>query len=497
MRYLGSTKVNHISVAGDDKFIVAIFRDDKKRERAFMDSLGRISDKGYYNLEKRNRDDFFEAEYDAESRQKVLISPEGEEIFVFGSRDEVHSFSDGFAVFEPDKAGRNYWVSDKGEIFGQEFKTVYDFSYGRGVAQLLNGNFVFVNTKFDIVSPEFEHIVPFFNENYTTAVVHGKTVVIDKNYNVVSDGFVDENGIKQDYKTIYYIDKNNIIYHYDSDKKLKFSLIGIDGKKLGTDHWSIAGFVDGICRVQDPDGTGYVNLSGNYITNQKFINASDFKEGFAVVGGFDENREFIFAFLKPDGTLLDFDSSYFKSHPEKSKNWIEFTSDFSEGLGTVIVKGTKRYAVDKTGKILKGASWLGEFHSGLATYETKSKKKSYLNTKFESFSKEFDSASRFYGRFAVVANGDDYDVILQNETMLSEISKFAEQIEINPRNIIMLPDYFFFDEKLIANLFELSLDVATKTDDQEYLQISKRISERLKERVQEQANLNKLRGKNG
>ena len=131
-----------------------------------------------------------------------------------------------------------------------------------------------------------------------------------------------------------------------------------------------------------------------------------------------------------------------QKHPEVSKVWFGYLCDFSEGVGSVIVKGKTRQVVGHDGKILKGKYMLGLFHDGFATYETSSGKWSYVSPKMEEFDREFDHAYHFENERAVVADGKVFDVITTKQIMLSEISKFVELIEINPRNIENIPDKF-------------------------------------------------------
>ena len=77
-----------------------------------------------------------------------------------------------------------------------------------------------------------------------------------------------------------------------------------------------------------------------------------------------------------------------------------------------------------------------------------------------------------------------YDAVKTNELLLSEISSIAHQIEVNPRNVLNIPEKFFKDKKLIERLFEHSLDCAAAAGDQEYLHDTKRYSDFLAKKLE-------------
>lgn len=484
MRYLHKTPISYISQDGD-RFIVSILRDDKVREYALMDEFGRISSKGYYNLSKRQFDDYFTAQPDPNTQ--IVINNNGQEIFKCSSRDEIHAFHEGIAVYEGYKSTRNYYLTEDGKLIGDEFKNVHGFANGLGVVELQNGKFAMVDKDMRVVTKEYEYLHPFFNKNYTAAKIDGKFVVIDREFNVVSEGIKNQSGDIEPYAFIAYIDEENVIHHYNPERKgnKPWSLVGINGNKLGDDHDFVGNFVEGAARVHDKEGTRYVDTNGNYIGKGYFINCSDFSEGLAVVGGFDENGEHIFAYMKKDGSFLELDSAYLQKHPEVSRVWFGYLCDFSEGVGSVIVKGKTRQVVGHDGKILKGKHMLGLFHDGFATYETSSGKWSYVSPKMEEFDREFDHAYHFENGRAVVADGKLYDVITTKQIMLSEISKFVELIEINPRNIENIPDKFYLDEKLITDLFAIALDSATVLEDADFLKKADKISARILAKIEE------------
>lgn len=485
MRYLYNTKIKSISQTdGGDVFIVTMVDDAGKYSKTLMDNLGRIYDFSYQDIERRLFDDFFVAKIDYDNY--VIIDKTGREVIKYTYRDEVHSFNDGIAVFEQNSAGRNYFLTESGELLGQEFENVEVFFNGTGSVKLLNGKYVLVDREMRIISPEFDYIVPFINSKYTWAKIGGKTCIIDREYNIVSDRIINKDGIEEPYSNIYDIDDNDIILHQKKfeDGKTRYCFVSIDGKQLGEYHSMVSGFVEGISRVFDEDGTRYVDLSGEYINNTPFINCGNFNNGFAVVGAFDENREFIFAFLKKDGTLAKFDLPKAKIEAGYDGVWFPFASDFSEGTGLVMFEGNKRYPVTADGKILKGAMLLESRHSGLSSYQTKSKKYSFVNKNNQSFNTEFDAVTSFKKNFAVVSIDGKPDAVSVSEVLLSGISKIVEEIEKNPKYIMLLPKEVFKDKDLVLSLLDLAESVAETQNNADYLAARERIRRNILSQVE-------------
>ncbi len=478
-----------------DMFIVTIVDAAKKYSKSLMDNLGRISDFSYQDIERRLFDEFFEAKID--SNNYVLIDKSGREIVKFNFRDEVHSFNDGIAVFEPNEAKRSYFLTESGEILGQEFEDVEGFFNGTGSVKLLNGKYVLVDRNMKIISPEFDYIVPFINNKYTWAIIHGKTCVIDRDFKIVSECIVDKNGNEEPYGTIFDIDDNDIIIHQKrfEDGKTRYCYVSVDGKQLGNYHSMVAGFVEGISRVFDDDnGTRYVDLSGEYITKNSYINCGNFHNGFAVVGAFDKNREFIFAFLKKDGNLMKFDLPKAQEEAGFDGVWFPFASDFSEGAGLVMFNGNKRYPVTADGKVLKGVMLLESRHSGFSKYQTKSKKVSFIDKDNHSFNTEFDSAGFFNENLAVVSIDGKSDVVSTSEMLLSGISKIAEEIEKNPKYIMMLPKEVFKDRVLVLSLLDLAEEIAKTQNNKDYLAAAHRIRENIVSQIQDNSSNKKKLG---
>ncbi len=61
-----------------------------------------------------------------------------------------------------------------------------------------------------------------------------------------------------------------------------------------------------VVSTEDRDGFDYIDIHGNFITDQNFTYASDFYDGIAVV-----HKDYMFAYLKNDGTMLtDFEYTH-------------------------------------------------------------------------------------------------------------------------------------------------------------------------------------------
>lgn len=495
MRYLHNEEVTHINYDGGDIFIASISRGGKYVESVFMDKLGRLSEKGYKNLSKREFDDFYVASTD-KFNEEIILDKNGREVIRHNYRDRIHPFSKGIAVYEKYGEKRNYFLTADGKIIGQEFKDVLIFLNGMGTVVLENGKQVLVDENMIIISPEFDMIFPFENERYTWAKIGGNLVIIDREFNVVSTGIKNENGDIEPYKSIFIIDENDIIYHYDSENKnAPFSIVDINGNKLGKSYKNITKFSEGIARVNDENGTSFIDKTGRRITEKYFINCSEFSDGFACVGRCREDGMHEYAFMRKDGTFLEIDSPYLKKHPELSNVWFEAINPFTEGVGSVNIKGNNFNGVLPDGKVLKSARHrIGLFHDGFAKFESSKDRWSYVDKKFEQIGFEFDHVTLFLSGFAVVADQGRYDVLRKDLRFLSEISKLAERIEKNPKAILNLDDEYYLDEELISMLYVHALDVAVMTENQEFLEFAKRCSEILKQKIEEMKNL-KLRGK--
>ena len=482
MKYLHELKLNSITEAGNDRFIVSFLSSDQKSRRVLVDGLGRVVSEEYRDISKRMFDDCYDVETD-DYKTKIVLNNDGKVIY-FG-KEKVHSFSDDVAVLEDRKTKKTCWIDKTGRVFGTQFCSVSSFVNNSGVVKLDNGKYCLVDRNMQIISPEFDYLHPYFNPNYTFAVIDEKVVIIDRNFNICCDKITDENGNTQPFENILFIDENNIIWHMSESGENKYCYVDTSGKKLGQDHEFIHGFSEGISRVQDKDGTRYVDLSGKYITDRSFVNASNFCGGYAIVGDFDNNGEHIFAYLKKDGTYLKLKSKYLQTHPNVSDTWFAVTGEFHEKHAWVNIKGNSRQIIDDNGNVLNGMYyWLGAFCSGLAKHEKKNGKWTFVNLQSENFESEFDSANDFVGDFAVIKNNGIYDAVKTNELLLSEISSIAHQIEVNPRNVLNIPEKFFKDEKLVERLFEHSLDCAAAAGDQEYLHDTKRYTDFLTKKLE-------------
>jgi hypothetical protein len=380
MRYLFETNLKYIKQAGDI-FIICWKESENGTKCAFMDCLGRIfNEKTYYSISERS-DGYFEAIPHSSDLTKVLINSVGDEIFACQISSKIKKFDSGIALLKPYR-DRNYFLNENGQVLGQELEDVIGFANDIGSVKLANGKYVAVNSQMEIISDEYDYIHPFENPNYSWAINDGKIFIIDRKFSVVSSDYVDEYGNKKPYGYIYHIDEMGIIFsrefRFNSDERNMCSMISIEGKKIGKSHAKICVGSEGIYRVCDEDGTMFVDENGKCIRDEKFINCSDFSEGFAVVGKFVSNDEIVYAFLKKDGTLLGINSSYLKGKPQLSKNWVKFAQDFQEGYGVVGYGGENCHIINQNGIVKKGSYHkLGLFSDGYAKFHTKDKKMSF------------------------------------------------------------------------------------------------------------------------
>ena len=481
MKYLFNTDIKFMTNCGD-RFIVTLADAEGKRKKSLMDEFGRISNDVYYNLSARLFDNFFDAQLDYNTN--LLLDRDGK--VIFKGHYEIHSFHDGIALMQYSYRDRCYFLTETGDVLGEEFADVCGFENGLGVVELANGKYCFVDRLMNIVSKEFEDVNPFSNPEYTSAVVDGKTVVIDRNYQVVSDGYIDENGEKQPYDQIMLIDENNIIWHKNREKGVAepYSYISVDGKKLGKSHKMIHGFCDGISRVQDAEGTSFVDLSGEYITKEHYLDMGNFEEGFALVGYFERPDNQVVAILKKDGSLLELKSSYFKKQTGYKKYFVEAANPFSNGLASIMLRANNYQIVKPDGTVLPAKyKGLGMFHSGCASFTNENGKSTFLRTSLERFKKEFDSASHFEGDFAKVVYNGRLDAVKTTEVMLSDISRFVFEIEQNPSSIKNLSNDILLDEELLKTLISYATYVAEIKQDKEYALAAEKIIQKLYERA--------------
>ena len=481
MKYLFNTNIKYMTNCGD-RFIVTLADVDGKRKKSLMDEFGRISDDVYYDLKARLFDDFFDAQLDYQTN--ILLDRNGN--VIFKGHYEVHPFKDGVALMQYDYRDRCYFLSETGEVFGEEFADVCGFANGLGVVELQNGKFCFVDRAMNIVSAEFEDVNPFTNPEYTSAVIDGKRVIIDRNYQVVSDGFIDENGKKQPYDQIMLIDENNIIWHKDKQNGVEepYSYISIDGKKLGKSHKMIHGFCDGISRVQDKEGTSFVDLSGEYITTEHFLDMGNFSEGFGLVGYFETPDNQVVAIIKKDGSLLELKSSYFKKQTGYKKYFAEAINPFSDGFASIMLRANNYQIVKPDGTVLSTKyKGLGTFHSGCASFLSETGKTTFLRTNLERFKKEFDSAYIFEGEFAKVVYNGRLDAVNTYEIMLSDISRFVFEIEQNPSSIKNLSDEILLDENLLKTLISYASHLAELRQDKDFAANAEKIIQKLFDRA--------------
>ena len=147
-------------------------------------------------------------------------------------------------------------------------------------------------------------------------------------------------------------------------------------------------------------------------------------------------------------------------------------------------EGNKRYPVTADGKILKGAMLLESRHSGLSSYQTKSKKYSFVNRNNQSFNTEFDAVTSFKKNFAVVSIDGKPDAVSVSEVLLSGISKIVEEIEKNPKYIMLLPKEVFKDKDLVLSLLDLAESVAETQNNADYLAARERIRRNILSQVE-------------
>ena len=482
MRYFNDVKMESIRPIKDG--YIAYFENGYKSTAAsFMDYLGRLSDESYFSIKERPYDDFFDVKLNSDNR--ALMDRAGRLIFKYEVRGEIYPFYDGIAVFKSEKFGRNYFLTESGEMLGQEFEDVRSFYNGTGSVRLSNNKYILVNRDMMPISPEFDFIEAFENERYTWAVIDKKICIIDREFNIVNDHIFDKSGREEPYWLISHIYDNDLILHIKKFENGEFKqcLVSIDGKQLGDYHTRIVGFVEGISRVFDDDGTRYIDENGEYITKKAFTNCDDFSEGFAVVGSISGKNKDKFAFLKKDGTLMKFNIS---KHHEKAGHdgiWFKYASYFSEGKGLVMFNGDKRYPVTADGKILKGVLQLETRYYGFAKCKTENGKYTFLDRNNNPVNMEFDWAYNFNGNNAIVRIEKSADVFNISGFMLSSISEMARMIENDPNLISELPDDIFKDKSLVVDFLDLAKNSAIEKNDKYYLSKEKQIRQKAMSKI--------------
>lgn len=117
-----------------------------------------------------------------------------------------------------------------------------------------------------------------------------------------------------------------------------FRLLGQDGKPVSVDWFkAIYPKSEGISTLLDKDGKfRYFNPASGALIGGAYLQAADFKEGFALVQRDDRRLNF----LKPDGGYL------------WEKSWFDDARSFSEGKARVRI-GASIYMIDTKGSVIK------------------------------------------------------------------------------------------------------------------------------------------------
>lgn len=460
--YLYNTQVENISDCINGRFIVRVFdaektaklhetswrKTEKKYSYLMMDKLGRIFGEKFDSCslgEPPRADGFFEIEA---AGTKLLIDRD-QNVICSDFYDIDEFSSNGVAVVEKPR-GKRFLINLDGSIFSDEYVDYGPFVNGFAKVKLQNGKWSYIDEQGNLQACMFDTAKSFYNPNFAPITVQGENFVIDRNFKIVSGP----------YPNIMWIDEYNVVATMGRDENgaTEYRYFTVDGVQLGPTAKFIHGFSDGISRVLTEDGYVFIRVEdGQQISQDKFKGAENFCGSMSTVFvGFDENGEHMFRFIRRDGTLSEIFSS---------------ASMVGENLGIAFVegkngKGGKFHYINENFELSKkGYSRTGSFSEGIAHYECKKDRYTYLRDTFERFEGDFDSCSRFSEGFGVVRQDGIYDAVSSAEILLSEISRFAHKITLNPLSFLELPEAFLKDPELVEELFTLASNVVAQNQD--------------------------------
>ncbi len=434
MRYFNECEINSLSACENGRFIANV----GKGKNTLVDQIGRVFDFEFNEIEARS-DGFFAAKTGWVN--EMLIDANGN--IVCKEAKEIDLFSDDGIALVTELDGSRRWLTKTGEKFGEQFDGIGCFSGGFGCVMKSDGKWTYVDKNLKMADVSFDGVKPFFrNCPYTTVEIGGGEYVINKSLEVLSGP----------YKNVMWIENNGLVLTSDKNPETNqctYAYFSADGKPVSKPYKMVFGFVNGLCRVVDEKGHNFIDETGKEISTEYYKMAGNFGERLAYVGGFDENGDFTFTYMRRDGTVFG--------------EWYPVANDETEGLISAM-KGTKFVVMDaEKEKVIskKGYKRLGLFHEGLTSFECAKDKYTYMGHDFVPFVEQFDTARPFSEGFGVIKQNGKYDAITKNQIKLSELSVFAKEIEQNPSAVLDLPQNILVDGESAKRLCEHSIEVLT------------------------------------
>ena len=430
MRYLYNTDILSFEDCINDRFIVCL----GPSRYSLMDRIGRIADAEYKEIRPR-----FDGYFTVKNNWKTEMLMDKDGNIICEESKDIDLFTDDDIALVTELDGSKHWLTKQGVKFGDEFSDIGCFSGGFGCVMREDGSWTYVDKQMRMANVSFDMVMPFQHSiDHTYVKKDGKCYIINKNFEILSGPYED----------IFWIEKENglVVAESKNEKgKTVYTYYTPDGKQLSRAYEMVHGFKNGLSRVLTKDGYNFIDETGREICDRYFMTAWNFGEHFAWVCDFDENREFVHNYVRRDGTM-----------PE---TWFPVVGNESEGLMSVM-KGTRSYYIDEHEKIVsKAIKEPGMFHYGVATYSPRKGKVSYLTKEFVPFNEEFDSAYHFSDGFGKIRIGDTYDAINTHQIKISEMSRLASEIELNPISVCNLPSRFLEDTETVFYLCSHAIDV--------------------------------------
>lgn len=427
MKYFFETQIKTLHDCKNDKFVAGV----PDYKHVIIDKIGRVISEEYKTINQR-RDGFFEVSSDYKTMS--LLDPNGR--LVASGYNDIDEFSDDGIAIAKKQDGKKCWITKEGFEFGSEYKDIGIFAGGYGAVMLEDGKWSYIDKNFKVADVSFDK-VGMFEDGYARVKVGEYQYVINTEFQAVAGPFA---AVLFRQKGVFAVEEIN-----PENPKLAYAYYNDKGQKISKNYKMLHGFINGLSRVECEKGYNFIDEEGNEILTETFMTAGNFGPRLAWVCKFDENGEHIHNFVDKQGKLFT--------------DWCDMAGG-AEDDKPFILKGRRCFYLNDKGKPAgKGYYSLSMTSEGIAHFESSKNKYSFLYEDGSVSTEEFDHVGRFSSGMSVVRNNGEIDAVNAKQHKLSQISRYAADVESKPLKVIRLIDEFADDPETLSMLCAHAIEV--------------------------------------
>lgn len=362
--------------------IVRIYKREEKY--GLIDSLGQVALQLAYDEVGSFREGLLAVKQDG---LWGFVDRFGKEVVPCAYR-AVENFSEGRAAV---KMGRQWgFVNPSGKV-EIDFRFIRVGNFCNGLAWFFDGaRYGYIDARGQVaIAPQFDRAFDF--EGPVARVVR------DAKY-----GLIDAQGrfvLKPKYSIIHPFADHALAKAGSGNEFITYSLINMKGEAVTNQPYiEIRPFSEGRAAVKTRNGYGFVDPTGKLVIADRFVKVSDFSQGRAAI---QENGRC--GYIGPDGSLK-IDMAFTKCF------------DFEEGKAIVYQGYRKAGLIDSSGRflILPSLDNLAQFSDGRGLMRNETYHFYYITEKVDAGETLYEDARPYQHGIAVVQSNGQWGVINQN-----------------------------------------------------------------------------------